>query len=115
MDFGQAHGNAMQKTGRVCAYCGSNSDLTNEHLFRVFLQLIIPTPTSSREWVARPDAAEVPPAPGRIDLLDVSKLIGFNMGYVVSLNSYLFHIFKEVDTVPPRIRKLVLKNLLKHM
>jgi len=83
--------------------------------FRVFLQLIIPTPTSSREWVVKPDAAEVPPAPGRIDLLDVSKLVGFNMGYVVSLNSYLFHIFKEVDTVPPRIRRLVLKNLLKHM
>ena len=83
--------------------------------FRVFLQLIIPTPTSSREWVTKPDAAEVPPAPGRIDLLDVSKLVGFNMGYVVSLNSYLFHIFKEVDTVPTRIRKRVLTNLLKHM
>jgi hypothetical protein len=45
----------------------------------------------------------------------VSKLLGFNIGYVVSLNSYLFHIFKEVDTVPRRIRKRVLKNLLKHM
>jgi hypothetical protein len=231
MDFGQVHGSAMQKTGRVCAYCGSNRGLTNEHLFpdciyertpgsmisiartsegdkaiggaleigdvcarcnngklsvldtyicelhdkyfktiihagdrvdfhfdfdlllrwllktgyntarargwhvkrdselpqyilgegqrpsgfRVFLQLIIPTPTSSREWVTKPDAAEVPPAPVRIDLLDVSKLAGFNMGYVVSLNSYLFTIFKEVDAVPSRIRKLVLINLLKHM
>jgi len=229
--FGTAPINAMQKTGRACAYCGSNKDLTNEHLFpdciyerspgsmisiartsegdkaiggalqigdvcaqcnneklsaldtyicelhdqyfktivhagdrvdfrfdfdrllrwllktgyntarargwhirkdsklpqyilgerqrppgfRIFLQLIIPTPTSSREWVTKPDAAEVPPAPARIDLLDVSKLVGFNMGYVVSLNSYLFHIFKEVDTVPPRIRKAVLRNLLKHM
>jgi hypothetical protein len=83
--------------------------------FRVFLQLIIPTPTSSREWVTQPDAAEIPPACGRIDLLDVSKLVGFNMGYVVSLNSYLFHIFREVDAVLSRIRKRVLKNLLKHM
>lgn len=83
--------------------------------FRVFLQLIIPTPTSSREWKVKPDAAEIPPAPGRIDLLDVSKLAGFNMAYVVSLNSYLFHIFKEVEAVPRKIRNLVMRNLLKNM
>lgn len=84
--------------------------------FRVFLQLIIPTLTSSREWVGtKPSADEIPPAPGRIDLLDVRMLPGFDMAYIVSLNSYLFHIFREAQTVPRRVRKLVLRNLLKNM
>lgn len=83
--------------------------------FRLFLQLIIPTPTDSRKWAKRPDADEIPPASARIDFLDVSRLIGFNIAFQLSLNSYLFHIFKEDQRVPARIRKTVLRNLIKQM
>jgi hypothetical protein len=83
--------------------------------FRVFLQLIIPTATSSREWLNMPDVAEIPPAPARIDFLDVRILVGFNIAFVLSLNSYLFHVFKEDHRVPRNIRALIWKNLHKNM
>ena len=101
----------------------SSTDLANYILngthrptgFRVFLQLIIPTPTSSRTWVTIPDAPEIPPAPARIDFLDVRVLVGFNIAFALSLNSYLFHVFKEDHRVPRNIRARILKSLLKNM
>ncbi len=83
--------------------------------FRIFLQLIIPTPTDSRKWAKRPDADEIPPAPARIDFLDVNRLVGFDIAFELSLNSYLFHVFKEDQTVPAQIRRTVLRNLIKQM
>lgn len=83
--------------------------------FRVFVQLIVPTPTSSRPELAKLGAKEIPPAPARIDLLDLRLLPGFSMAYVVSLNSYVFHVFEEEGTAPVHVRKLILKTLVRQM
>jgi hypothetical protein len=81
--------------------------------FRVFIQLIIPTPTSALTRKVQPDAVEIPPAPVRIDLLDLRQLVGFNMAFMVSLNSYFFHIFKESHGTPKYVRGRILKAVLR--
>jgi hypothetical protein len=100
----------------------SSTDLANYILngtkrpkgFRVFLQLIIPTPTSSREWLNMPNVPEIPPAPARVDFLDVRILVGFNIAFILSQNSYLFHVFKEDYRMPRSVRTPIWKNLLKN-
>jgi len=83
--------------------------------FRIFLQLIIPTSPSSRGWLNMSDVSEIPPAPARIDFLDLRVLVGFNIAFSLSLNSYLFHVFKEDYRVPSNIRAPILKSLLKNL
>ena len=83
--------------------------------FRVFLQLIVPTPVDAIAWQVRPEAEEIPPVPARVDLLDLQILIGFSMAFVVSLNSYLFHVFKEDLDASRIIRTKVLSALLRQI
>lgn len=61
------------------------------------------------------DVSEIPPAPARIDFLDLRVLVGFNIAFSLSLNSYLFHVFKEDYRVPSNIRAPILKSLLKNL
>jgi hypothetical protein len=82
-------------------------------IFRVFLQLIVPTQTSSLEWRMRPQAKEISPMGGSSNNLDVSKVVGFVQGYRVSLNSYFFHIFREDEKVSSRLRESGFRAIVK--
>jgi hypothetical protein len=73
-------------------------------IFRVLLQLIIPTQTPSLKWEVRPKAKEISPTGGSSNNLDV-KAVGFVQAYRVSLNSYFFLILREDEQVSRRLRE----------
>jgi hypothetical protein len=82
--------------------------------FHLYLILVIPTPVSAIEWEVVPaNATEVPPHPGSANLLNVQGLPGISQGYLVSLNSYYFYIFREIESVSVYRKNSTLKRLLK--
>jgi len=112
-NIARARGGTIESTTDLVDYILNGTNRPKG--FRIFLQLIIPTPTSSRVWLNMPNVPEIPPAPARIDFLDVRILVGFNIAFALSLNSYLFHVFKEDNRVPRNIRTPIWKNLIQNM
>jgi hypothetical protein len=112
-NIARARGATFESTADLAQYLLTGTNRPSG--FRVFLQLIIPTPASSFVRTNKPDVTEIPPVPARVDFLDVRVLVGFNIAFALSLNSYLFHVFKEDNRVPRNIRTPILKRLLKTM
>jgi hypothetical protein len=109
----RARGWYFQKDDKLIKYVlGEGPRLSG---FHVFLLLMIPTQTSSREWLVRPAAEEIPPQAGSSNSIDVKSFAGIAQGYLISLNSYFFHIFREKENLSSRIRKSGLRAILKHL
>ena len=62
---------------------------------RLFVQLVVPTPTNSISWTERPDADEIPPLMARMDLLNLNMFPGFGIAFRLSIKSFWFHVFAE--------------------
>jgi hypothetical protein len=81
--------------------------------FRIFLQLLVPTPANATSLPLTPGATEVPPFPWRADLYDVTSLPGLLFACSVSFMSYRFFILREDASVPSSTRKRSLARWLK--
>ena len=73
---------------------------------RLFVQLVVPTPTDRIRWTERPDADEIPPLIARMDLLDLNMFPGFSKAFRLSVKSYWFYVLRErqLPKDPARIR-----------
>ena len=78
--------------------------------FRVFLQLLVPTPARNTNLPLTPGTTEVPPLLWRADLYDVP---GLAFACSVSFLSYRFFILRENLTVPANVRKQSIARWLK--
>lgn len=81
--------------------------------FRLFLQLLIPTPARKTHLPVTPGTTEVPPLPWRADLYDVSGFLGIAFACSVSFMSYRFFILREDKKVSARVRKRSVARWLK--
>lgn len=81
--------------------------------FRVFLQLLVPTPARKTNLPLTPGTTEVPPLPWRADLYDVSGFPGLAFACSVSFMSYRFFILRENEKVPANVRKQSVAKWLK--
>jgi hypothetical protein len=81
--------------------------------FRIFLQLLIPTPAKKTNLPMTPGTREVPPLLWRADLYDVSSFPGFVFAGSISFMSYRFFILREDMNVPATIRKQSVTRWLK--
>jgi hypothetical protein len=63
--------------------------------FRLFLQLMIPTPLKDTRLQFPPEVTEVPPLPMRVYLMKLANLPGIMAGYMLSVWSYRFFVFRE--------------------
>lgn len=73
--------------------------------FRVFLQLMIPTPVKKTDLPVSPGTIEVPPLPIRVYLADVSSFPGLISAYSISVWSYRFFVLRENMQVPRDMRQ----------
>jgi hypothetical protein len=82
---------------------------------RLFVQLVVPTPTDSIRWDERPDADEIPPLTARMDLLDLDILPGFGIAFMLSIKSFWFYVFaeKQLPHDLARIRNSVFAKYIK--
>jgi len=78
--------------------------------FRVFLQLLVPTPAEKTRLPLTPGTIEVPPLPWRVDLYEVPELA---FAISVSFLSYRFFILRENEKTPANVRKRSLARWLK--
>jgi len=81
--------------------------------FRIFLQLLIPTPATKTDLPVSPGTKEIPPLAANAYLCDVSNLPGVKSAYWVSIWSYRFFLLQEDDDVPLDIRKRSLAKWLR--
>lgn len=81
--------------------------------FRIFLQLLIPTPARKTRLPLTPGTTEVPPLPWRSDLYDVSGFSGLMFAGSLSFMSYRFFILREDENVPANVRKRSVARWLK--
>ena len=81
--------------------------------FRVFLQLLVPTPARKTELPLKPGTTEVPPLPWRADLYDVSGFPGLSFAGSLSFMSYRFFILRENESMPANVRKRSVASWLK--
>ena len=81
--------------------------------FRIFLQLLIPTPVRKTHLPVMPGTTEVPPLPWRADLYDVSGFPGLTFAGSQSFMSYRFFILRENEKVPGHVRKRSVARWLK--
>jgi hypothetical protein len=82
--------------------------------FHLYLMLVIPAPLSSVRWEVVPqDATEIPPQFCGAHSLNVHSLDGISQGYLVSLNSYYFYVFRENADISLRLRRMVLRRIEK--
>jgi hypothetical protein len=81
--------------------------------FRVFLQLLVPTPARKTDLHLEPGTTEVPPLPWRADVYDVSGFPGLAFARSVSFMSYRFFIVREDIKVPAAVRKRSVARWLK--
>jgi hypothetical protein len=81
--------------------------------FRMFLQLLIPTPVRKTHLPVTPGTTDVPPLPWRADLYDVSGLPGLAFACSVSFMSYRFFILREDIKVRAAVRNRSVARWLK--
>jgi hypothetical protein len=72
--------------------------------FRIFLQLLIPTPVAKTELPVTPGTKEIPPLPWHTELYDVGGLAGLVFACSISFRSYRFFVLKEDSSLPPVVR-----------
>jgi hypothetical protein len=65
--------------------------------YRIFLQLLIPSPVSDFVGKFDPGVTEVPPLPMRVTLVHTARMAGIASGFTVSIRSYRFCILRETD------------------
>jgi hypothetical protein len=82
--------------------------------FRVFLQLMIPTPVKKTSLPVSPGTTEVPPWPLSIYPIDLSGLPGLMSGSWVSVWSYRFFILREDVQVSRSVRQRAITRWLKN-
>ena len=63
--------------------------------FRVFVQLMIPTPVEKTDLPVTPGTTEVPPWPMSVYIEDVSSFPGLASGFWISVWSYRFFVVRE--------------------
>ncbi len=81
---------------------------------RLLLQLITPAriePGSIKGL--SPDATEVPMIFNRIGAFDCTFAPGFLMGFLITVNSYYFHVFVEGPNANARLRERIFKSLMR--
>ena len=83
------------------------------HGFRMFLQLLIPTPARKTQLPVTLGTTEVPPLPWRADLYDVSSFPGLLFACSISFMSYRSFILREDMNVPAAVRKRSVVGWLK--
>jgi hypothetical protein len=81
--------------------------------FRIFLQLLTPTPIRKTHLPVTPGTKEVPPLPWRADLYDVSGFPGLVFAGSLSFMSYRFFVLREDEKVPGNVRKRSVARWLK--
>ena len=81
----------------------------------VLLQLIIPTRVEPGHIRDDPTATEVLPIPNRIGLLDVRRLPGFLIAFMVSIHSYHFYVFQDDVDSDLRLRRRILKEFIREL
>jgi hypothetical protein len=81
--------------------------------FRVFVQVLVPTPARKTHLPVTPGTTEIPPLPWRADLYDVRSLPGLKFACSVSFMSYRFFILREDANVPTTIRNRSVVRWLK--
>jgi hypothetical protein len=72
--------------------------------FRLFLQLLIPTPVWKTTLPFSPGTTEIPPLPMRVNVADVTGLRGISLECALSVWSYRFSVLCEDMRFPRRIR-----------
>ncbi len=82
--------------------------------FRIFLQLMIPTPAKKTNLPLLPGTKEIPPLPISVYAMDTSDYPGIVAGFWVSIWSYRFIILLEDTEVQRRVRERTLTLWLKH-
>jgi hypothetical protein len=80
--------------------------------FRIFVQLMIPTPVQKTNLPVSPGTTEVPPLPMRVYSVDVSNYPGVMSAYWISFWSYRFFILREKTQVPRSQRKQTIARWL---
>ena len=81
----------------------------------VLLQLIIPTRVEPGRIKDHPTTTEVPPIFSRVVLLDVRRLPGFLLAFMVSINSYYFYVLQDDLASDLRLRKRILKEFIREL
>jgi hypothetical protein len=81
--------------------------------FRVFVQLMIPTPVEKTTLTVTPGTTEVPPLPMRVYLTDVRGLPGLHSEYSVSAWSYRFFILRENTEIRRSARQRTMAKWLR--
>ena len=81
--------------------------------FRVFLQLMIPTPVQKTNLPVSPGTTEVPPLPLRVYSVDVGRYPGVLSAYWLSFWSYRFFVLQEDARVPRSKRKQAIEKWLR--
>lgn len=82
--------------------------------FRVFLQLMIPTPVGETKLVFGRQATEVPPMPMRVYSMDMAGFPGIEGGYSLSVWSYRFFILRESFLTPVGVRRMSIVKWLRN-
>jgi hypothetical protein len=82
--------------------------------YRVFLQLIVPTPLERVRVPVSPGTTEVTPLPLRVYLTDVTSSPGLVSAYSVSIWSYRFFVLQEDPQVLRRARERTVSKWLKN-
>jgi hypothetical protein len=80
---------------------------------RVVLQLIKPAKVELGSVKEFPNITESPMFFNRVGLFDFSLAPGFLTGFLITLNSYYFHMFLEDSATNTRSRERVFKRLIK--
>jgi hypothetical protein len=81
--------------------------------FRIFLQLMIPTPAKKTTLPVSPGTTEVPPLPMSVYQLDVTAFPGLMSGYWISIWSYRFFVLQEDTRISRQVRRRSLAKWLK--
>lgn len=81
--------------------------------FRIFLQLMIPTPVTKTNLTLALGTKEVPPLPWHADLYDVSSFPGLAFACSISFMSYRFFILREDMKITAAVRERSMKSWLK--
>ena len=82
--------------------------------FRIFLQLMIPTPVKKTNLPVSSGTAEVPPWPMSVYPIDVSSLPCLMAGSWLSVWSYRFFVLREDKQVPRGVRQRAVARWLKN-
>jgi len=85
----------------------------NRSGFRVFVQLLIPTPANKTDLPVSPGTKEIPPLAANAYLCDVSNLPGLKSAYWMSVWSYRFFLLQEDEKSPVDTRKRTVRKWLK--